>query len=141
MWGCFFFFSLFLLKHPAQYGKLYEHGDAHDYDWCHQAVYAYLHAEPEEHYVQSEVHGMRPREPHEVLPRRLLAESEATRGVVVYEKTNDVAYGIRRVYLYHQLQQIIDYVVNGSREAPVEDKTHKLRLTLITVFQCLRLIF
>ena len=76
-----------------------------------------------------------------MLPRRLLAESEATRGVVVYKEADNVTYGIRRVYLYHQLQQIIDYVVYGSREAPVEDKTYKLRLTLVTVFQCLRLIF
>ena len=98
------FLRLLLLKHPAQYRKLYEHGYAHNNNWCHQSVYAYLHAEPEEDDMQSEIHGMRTREPNEVFPSGLLAEGKATRSVVVDEEADDISDGIRRVYLYHQLQ-------------------------------------
>ena len=60
---------------------------------------AYLHTEPEQHYVKPEVYGMGTRETHEMFPRWLLMESEATGGIVVDEKTNNVTYGIGSVYL------------------------------------------
>ena len=133
-------FFLFLLKYPAQNGELYEHGDAHYDERCHEAMDAYLHTEPEEHYVKSEVHRMRTREAHKMLPRRLLSESETARGVVVYQKTHHITRGIGGINLNEQLQEVVNDIMNRSREASIEYKPHKLRLALLSVFQSLRLV-
>ena len=94
-------------------------------------MYAYLHAEPEEWNMQTEIYRMRAREANEMLPRGLLSEGKPARSVVVYEKTQHIAYGVWYVDLDKQLTQKIYGIVHGGRKTAIEHETQKLRLTLV----------
>ena len=126
--------SLLLFEDEPEYCELHEHGDAHHDDRCYEAVYAQLHAAPEEHYVQTEVDAMASGETNELLPRRLLSEGEQTCGVEVRRKAHDIADGVCCVHLYQQLQEEINAVVYACGEYAVEDKAYELRLALVIVF-------
>lgn len=102
---------------------------------------AYLHTEPEQHYVKPEVYRVRARKTYEMLPRGLTTESKTARGVVVYQETHHISRSVGCIHLYEQLQKKVNDVMNRSREATIEYKPRKLCLALLSIPQSPRLIF
>lgn len=132
-----------LSEHHSEYGKLHQHGDTHYNDGCYEAMYTEIHTCREEYYMQNEIHRMASGEAYEPAQGRGGAESEPACKVEVEGEADNVTYNVGHAcsglfgqclrYIINvavdgEYQYQVHTVVNGGREAAVDDKPYKLCL-------------
>lgn len=133
--------KLILFEDESQYGKLHKHGNSHHNHRRNESVNAHLHTAPEQDYVQKEIDSVAAREANETLYGRFRAESELTCEVEINKKADDIAYGIRQIHLYEQLQKVVNTIVYACRKTTIKYESHELSLAGITVFHCVYFLF